>query len=163
LYLSTGGGLQRGMQVEQHHGNHLHRKNHHYNTNNNTRSQAKAGRFRSSGGKYLQSVRSRLKCFCRGSSQYRQKIKPTKEAILRSAVQVHPSPTDSKHTPIFSAALHGRLSEEQIAVNDALKSFLSGGSGIVDDRKPADVFRIMLWGRTLTAFACTTTRDAKRR
>jgi hypothetical protein len=39
--------------------------------------------------------------------------------------------------------LHGRLSEEQIAVNDALKSYLSGGSGIVDDRKPADVFRIM--------------------
>jgi hypothetical protein len=39
--------------------------------------------------------------------------------------------------------LHGRLSEEQIAVNDALKSYLSGGSGIVDDRKRADVFRIM--------------------
>lgn len=93
--------------------------------------------------KYLQSVRSRLKCFWRGASRYWQKIKPTKGAILRAAIQVHPSPTESKHTPIFSAALHGRLSEEQLAVNDALKSFLSGGSGIVDDRKPTDIFRLM--------------------
>jgi hypothetical protein len=49
---------------------------------------------------------------------------------------------DPKDTPIFSAALHGRLTEEQLAVSDALKSCLSGGSGIVHDKKPADVFRL---------------------
>ena len=143
-HLSIGGGLQRGIQVAQQEGTHLYGDSCHKSTNNNTHSQARAGKFRSNGGKYLQSVRSRLKCFQRGSARYSQKIKPTKDAILRAVVQVHPSPLEQKKdTPIFSAALHGRLSEEELAVNDALKSFLAGGSGIVDDRKPEDVFRLM--------------------
>jgi hypothetical protein len=49
------------------------------------RSQARAARYRSSGGRYMQQVHSRLKSFRRGTDKYNCKIRPSREDILCAA------------------------------------------------------------------------------
>ena len=127
---STGGGLPLGMQVRQQNGTNLHnireQSRSKHSTVGSRHSQVRAGKFRiSSGGHYLQRVSSKLWSFKRGATCYSKKIKPTKEAaILRSCTKVHPSPTDSSSStsPVFTAAAAARLSDEQLAINDALWS-----------------------------------------
>lgn len=147
--VNTGGGLPMGSHRGQQHGNAMGQNDRGITRNinngrigvgNATASQVRAGRWRSSGGNYVQQVQSRLKCFRRGSNRYKRKIRPSKESLLTSigATPSVPAPT----APSFSAAAELRLTEEQRAVEDIAKSIREGSHGYVEDRKPSDVIRL---------------------
>ena len=142
--VGTGGGLPVGVSNRQQYGNV--RDGELTLQASRRRSQQRAGRWRSSGGRYLQSVRSRFRSFRKGSSKYLKTVHPTREEVLRASVAetapggVSAPPSDSD--VIFVPGTLKALSEEQAAVNDLLRSVKGKGDGFVEDRKPADAIRL---------------------
>lgn len=108
-------------------------------------SQARAGRFRSSGGTYLQQVKSRLRAFKRGSSRSLQRHRPTNVDILSAARTVGgiatPFPTDTDSVP-FIPGVSSMMPHEQAAVNNLAANLISPGHGYVPDKKPPHVIRM---------------------
>ena len=93
--VNTGGGLPVGDQGGQRHRNALTNSAAHSGDvvqlatsakkRDARRSQARARRWRSRGGKYFQQVQSRMRCFRRGCDRTKKKIRPTKERLIREA------------------------------------------------------------------------------
>ena len=110
------------------------------------RSQARAAQYRSSGGRYMQQVHSRLKSFRRGTSKYKRKIRPSREDILRAADK---EAEDLGATPITSVpplnlAARERLSEERAAVRELLQATTNDARGFIPASKPADALRLFM-------------------
>ena len=138
----TGGGLPRGQQARQQYGNGLPQQ--HNGTRSDARSQSRAGRWRSNGGKYLQGVSSRFRSFRKGAKKYCDHIRPSREDILRCSVEASGGPALSTQTEehVFVPGVEAILPEEQQAVNDFLHSVQGRGHGFVEDKKPPGVVRL---------------------
>eukprot|EP00956_Cyclotella_meneghiniana_P039722 scaffold177943_cov84-Cyclotella_meneghiniana.AAC.1 len=107
---------------------------------NATRSQSRAGRFRSDGGRYLQQVKSRLRAFKRGTSQRDRRIHPSPtELDSRSNRQFSQMTVDAPFDPNVTAA----MASEQVVVDRLVEEMHDGGYGFVEGRKPSDIIRLM--------------------
>ena len=107
---------------------------------NATRSQSRAGRFRSDGGRYLQQVKSRLRAFKRGTSRRNRRVQPLPaEVDAQSARQFGQYTSD---TPIRHDVAT-EMAAEQVVVDRLVDELHEGGYGFVEGRKPADVVRLM--------------------
>eukprot|EP00956_Cyclotella_meneghiniana_P034029 scaffold101125_cov66-Cyclotella_meneghiniana.AAC.1 len=93
---STGGGLPDVSRVRQQHGNNARNGGSKRHAKNNAtgditsqdrskRNQARAGRFRSNGGAYLQKVKSRLRAFKRGTPRQNRRLQQSVEEIDKAS------------------------------------------------------------------------------
>lgn len=150
---STGGGLPKVARVRQHDGNNTSGGDNARNRTTNhpataslrsrssaTRSQARAGQFRSNGGAYLQQVKSRLSAFKRGTLRRNRRLQlSTAERDRQAHRQFSLHSPDRPPLPGLDAQIHS----EQVSVNRLVDELYEGGYGFVEGRKPSDVVRLM--------------------
>ena len=105
-----------------------------------SRDQARAGRFRSNGGSYLQAARSKIRAFKRGVLCRNQRVQQSVSAVDRASH--HQFSLHRPSSPIEPAVTEAQQSE-QITVNRLVESLYEGGYGFVEARKPPDVVRLM--------------------
>jgi hypothetical protein len=79
---STGDGTYQRRQSDRTTQLHRHSSNIQRSYDSDTRSQSRAGEWRSDGARYYQQVRGRLRSFRRGSKRYKQKIKPSADVVV---------------------------------------------------------------------------------
>ena len=138
---STGGGPPRGSRVRRQNGIYSGQNIIHPSTSRTTTSrQSRAGKWRSSGGHYLQRVRSRLRAFRTGTRKSLRQISPAEILASGREYEVidHGLPTPEPLDPVGLQT----LSEEQRAISDCLTTIREGSSGFVPDKKPLDVVRL---------------------
>ena len=83
-------------------------------SSDSTRSQARAGRFRSDGGRYLQQVKSRLRAFKRGTSRRNRRVQPLPaDQDARSHRQFNQYSPETPNDPGVATA----LASEQVVVD----------------------------------------------
>lgn len=146
---STGGGLPRGIHSRQQNGMRMNqfRLGSNINRRQSTtrqqraiRSQARAGRFRSNGGSYIQGVRSRIRSFRRGRKRHDCKLRLSTSRLDTSSFSQFSIPHSGTSPDIDSAVT---ACSEQLVVDQLARQLELGGSGFVEDRKPPDVVRLV--------------------
>ena len=109
-------------------------------SSDSTRSQARAGRFRSDGGRYLQQVKSRLRAFKRGTYRRNRRVQQLPaDQDARSHRQFNQYSPETPNDPGVATA----LASEQVVVDRLVDEMHDGGYGFVEGRKPPDIVRLM--------------------
>jgi hypothetical protein len=109
------------------------------------RSQARALRYRQSGGRYLHEVRGRIKAFCRGTDKYKRKICPSRSEILLAAAKEADAVESSVTTALaFDPKFDSPLREERAAVQELIQATANDSRGFIPATKPPDTLCLFL-------------------
>jgi hypothetical protein len=109
------------------------------------RLQARALRYRQSGGRCLQEVRGRFKAFRRGTDKYKQKNCPSRSEIFRAAAKEADAVESSVTTaPSFGPKIDSRLCEERAAVQELIQATANDSRGFIPATKPPDALCLFL-------------------